>query len=248
MRNQIVILAGGKGSRMGGNVPKVLVMLKNKPLILYVLDEIEKINQLIKPVVVVGFGANKVKGVLGDDYFYAYQEKQLGTAHALLAARRKVRAENILVLYGDTPFIKADSLKALITKHFKTASSISMLTAQAPNFKGIYKSLEQLGRIIRDTNHNIAGIVEFKDASAGQKKIKEINPGIYMFNTKWLWANLEKIRNNNAQGEYYLTDIVGIAISQGLKVQSLMIDPKEVLGVNSREDLAVAEKLLQNYG
>ncbi len=247
MRNQIVILAAGKGTRMGGNIPKVLVMLKNKPLIFYVLHEIEKINQLIKPVVVVGFGADKVKGVVGDDYLYAYQDEQLGTAHALFSAKRKIKAENILVLYGDMPFIKSGSLKELISMHFKTGAAITMLTAQVPNFRGVYTSLEHFGRIVRDTYHQIAGVVEFKDASAGQKKIKEVNPGIYMFNTKWLWENLSKIENKNKQQEYYLTDIVGLAVSQGLKARSLMVEPKEIIGINSREDLIVAEKLLQNY-
>jgi len=246
MKNQFVILAAGKGTRMEqSNIPKVLVMLKNKPLVLYVLHEIEKIGQLIKPVVVVGFGSKKVEGVLGNDYLFAFQEQQLGTAHAVLAAKRKVKAENIVVLYGDMPFIKAESLSELIKMHFKKGSCISMLTAQVENFKGIFQSLENYGRIIRDPiTHEVVRIVEKKDANEAQKKIKEINPGIYMFNTKWLWANLSKIKNENAQKEYYLTDIIDVAMSQGDKVNSLMVDPKEVIGVNSKEDLEIAEKLI----
>lgn len=246
MRNQFVILAAGKGTRMGnGKTPKVLTMLKEKPLIFYLLSEIENIGQLAKPVVVTGYMSKKVEGVLGDHYLYALQEDQLGTAHALLAAKKKVRAENAVVLYGDMPFIKAESLKSLIQLHFKTGGKISMLTAQPENFRGIYKSLDHMGRIIRNVNHEIVGIVEYKDASSHQKKIKEINPGVYMFNTKWLWEALRQIKNNNAQKEYYLTDIVGVAIGQGEKVHSLMIDPLEVLGINSQEDLKTAEKLLE---
>jgi bifunctional UDP-N-acetylglucosamine pyrophosphorylase/glucosamine-1-phosphate N-acetyltransferase len=245
MRNQIVILAGGKGTRMGNpRVPKVLVMLKNKPLILYVLEEIDKINQLAKPVVVVGFGAGKVQQVLGSHFLYAFQDKQLGTAHALLAAKNKVKAENILVLYGDMPFIKAESLKELIKLHFKSGAKISMLTAQAENFKGIYISLEHYGRIIRTPLGDIAGIVEYKDATDVQRKIKEINPGIYMFCAKWLWENIKKIENSNAQKEYYLTDIVQVALAQGEKVNSFLVDAKEVLGINSKDDFAVAEEIL----
>jgi len=244
MRNQIVILAAGKGTRMGGNVPKVLVMLKNKPLILYLLGQVDKISQLIKPVIVVGYKAESVKAVLGSDYLYAHQEEQLGTAHALLAAKRKIKAENILVLNGDIPFIKSESLKALIQMHFRKGGNISITTAQPKNFKGVYKSLESFGRVIRDPRHNIAAIVEFKDASSHQKKIKEINAGVYMFNTKWLWGNLEKVKNKNSQKEYYLTDIIDIAIAGGEKVNSLPIDPQEALGVNSREDLKLAETLL----
>ena len=244
MRNQIVILAAGKGTRMGGNVPKVLVMLKNKPLILYLLEQVDKINQLIKPVIVVGYMAEKVKAVLGNDFLYALQDKQLGTAHALLAAKKKVKAENILVLNGDVPFIKAESLKALIQMHFKRGGNISLMTAQPKNFKGVYKSLESSGRIIRNPQHNIAAIVEFKDASSHQKKITEINAGVYMFNTKWLWNNLEKVENKNKQQEYYLTDIIDIAIALGEKVNSLPVEPQEALGVNSKEDLKLAENLI----
>ena len=246
MKNQFVILAAGKGTRMNNRqVPKVLTMLKNKPLVLYLLEEIEKVGQLIKPVVVVGYMHKQVEAVLGDGFLYALQEKQLGTAHAVMAARKKVKADNILVLYGDMPFIKADSLKELITMHFKTGSKISMLTAQVEDYGGIYESLEHYGRIIREpVEHNIVDIVEFKDANPAQREIKEINPGIYMFNTQWLWNNLEKIQNHNAQAEYYLTDIAKVAIENGEKIHSLMIDPKEVLGVNSPEDLAIAEEVL----
>lgn len=244
MRNQIVILAAGKGTRMGGNVPKVLVMLKNKPLILYLLDEIEKINQLAKPVIVVGYMYNKVRDILGDGYIYAIQDKQLGTAHALLSAKYRITGQNILVLYGDMPFIKAESLKTLMTLHHKKHSNVTMFTTIAPNFTKANKSLEHFGRVIRDSHKKIVRIIEYKDASSSQRKIKEVNPGIYMFNARWLWENLSEIKNKNAQDEYYLTDIVEVAIAQGQRVESLSIDPKEVIGVNSREDLEMAEKLL----
>lgn len=246
MKNQFVILAAGKGRRMGNpKVPKVLTMLKNKPLILHVLEQVDKINQLIKPVVVVGFGAEKVKGVLGSDCFFAFQKEQLGTANALLSAKGKVKAENIVVLYGDMPFIKSESLLALLKLHFKTGKKISMLTAQVENFRGLYSGLINYGRVLRGVGHEIVGIVEYKDASEHQKQIKEINPGVYAFKTEWLWENLKKIGNKNRQAEYYLTDIVELAISQGEKVASLMVPANEVIGINSREDLERAEKILQ---
>ena len=245
VKNQFVILAAGKGERMGSaNVPKVLTMLKSKPLILYLLAELEKISQLIKPVIVVGYLGKKVEGVLGDNYLFAFQEEQLGTAHALIAAKKKVRAENILVLYGDMPFLTAGSLSQLIRLHLKSGSNISICTAQAENFKGNFKSLEHFGRILRDpVSHLVAGIIEFKDASENQKKIKEINAGVYMFNTKWLWQNIPEIKNANAQKEYYLTDMVGLAVSKGQTVQSLMINPKEAISINSKEDLELTEKM-----
>jgi bifunctional UDP-N-acetylglucosamine pyrophosphorylase/glucosamine-1-phosphate N-acetyltransferase len=256
VKNQFVILAAGKGVRMGNSdIPKVLVMLNNKPLILHLLHEIEKVNQLMQPVVVVGFQHQKVEGVLGDQYTYALQEDQLGTAHAVWTAKRKIRAENILVLYGDMPFIKAESLRQLIRLHFNSGSKISICTAQVENFEGFYQSLEHYGRMLRDPPLNfppklggerggIVGVVEYKDANEEQKELKEVNAGIYMFNTQWLWANIEKIKNDGAQREYYLTNLVGLAASQGEMVQSLLIDPKEVISINTKEDLVWAEKIL----
>jgi bifunctional UDP-N-acetylglucosamine pyrophosphorylase/glucosamine-1-phosphate N-acetyltransferase len=241
MRNQIVILAAGKGTRMGGSLPKVLVMLKNKPLILHLLEQVEKVNHLIKPIVVVGYKANMVKTVLGDDYIYAFQEQQLGTAHALMTAKKYVKGKNILVLYGDHPFIKAKSLSALMKLHHQKNSNISMFTTTVPNFLNLYKPFKSFGRIIRGNSKKIIKILEYKDASINQQKIKELNPGLYMFNSAWLWKNLDKIKNQNAQGEYYLTDIVELAITSGEKIHSLPIDPKEVVGVNSKEDLTLAE-------
>jgi len=225
-------------------LPKVLVMLKNKPLILYLLDEIDKINQIAKPVIVVGHMYNMVRTVLGNDYLYAIQDRQLGTAHALLAAKHKVTGKNILVLYGDHPFIKASSLQKLMRLHHSKEANISMFTTAVPNFNGINKNFEHYGRIIRNSKKAIARIVEYKDASVGQRKIKELNPGMYMFNTAWLWKHMGKIKNQNEQAEYYLTDIVEVAIEHGEPVHSLSIEPKEVIGINTKEDLKNAEKLL----
>jgi bifunctional UDP-N-acetylglucosamine pyrophosphorylase/glucosamine-1-phosphate N-acetyltransferase len=244
MRNQIVILAAGKGTRMGQNdMPKVLVMLKQKPIILYLLGELEKINQLAKPVVVVGYKYNQVKSVLGEGFTYAFQDQQLGTAHAVMCAERQVTADNILVLYGDMPFIKAESLKKLMRLHHEQKSNLSMFTSVVNNFEK-HASLNGFGRIIRDVYGNIIKITEYKDASGEERKIREVNPGIYMFNSKWLWDNIAKISDKNAQREYYLTDIVEVAIARGENIYSLNINPSEVAGINSPEELVAAELLL----
>jgi bifunctional UDP-N-acetylglucosamine pyrophosphorylase / glucosamine-1-phosphate N-acetyltransferase len=245
MKNQIVILAAGKGSRMGdGTTPKVLVMLKSKPLILHLLDELEKVSQLAKPVIVVGYMHTQVMGVLGEGYTYAFQREQLGTGHAVMSAEQKIKAENIVVLYGDMPFIKAVSLKKLIQLHLTQQATMSMFTATAPDFSGDYESLNGFGRIIRDPYGNITKITEYKDASQEERKILEVNPGIYMFKTSWLFENIHAIRRNNTQGEYYLTDMVEIAIQKGVNIYSLPINPKEVMGVNTVEQLQMAEKLV----
>lgn len=244
MRNQIVILAAGKGVRMGVNdMPKVLVMLKAKPIILYLLEEIEKIHQLAKPVIVVGYMAEKVRAVLGDGFEYAFQNQQLGTAHAVMAAEKYLKADSVLVLYGDMPFITAESLKKLMRLHHEQKAAITMFTSTVNDFNA-YASLAHFGRIIRDSYGNIVKITEYKDASIEERKIREVNPGIYMFNSRWLKNNIHEVKNKNAQGEFYLTDMVELAIANGQQIQSLSISPREVLGINSPEELHHAEELL----
>lgn len=245
LTNQIVILAAGKGKRMfNPEIPKVLVMLKNKPLIIHLLEEVEKLPLLSRPIIVVGYKAEAVEAVLGENYVYALQKEQLGTANAVWSAKQKIKAKNILVLYGDMPFIKAESLKKIIGLHLKAKSKISMFTASVPDFDNHFSSLKGFGRIIRGDRGRIVKITEFKDASEREKLIREVNPGVYMFDTEWFWRNINQIKNNNAQGEYYLTDIIEVAIKHGEEIQSAPINPDEVLGVNTQEELNLAESLL----
>ncbi len=224
------------------DVPKVLVMLKQKPLILHLLHELEKINQLAKPIVVVGYQHTLVRGVLGDSYEYAYQEQQLGTAHAVTCADSKIRAQNVLVLYGDMPFIRAESLKELIRYHHGYREVLTMFTSTVPSFDE-FPSLLRFGRIIRNVSGQVVKITEYKDATPEEQAIREVNPGIYMFNTDWLRANIGKVGRLNVQGEFYLTDMVEVAIRDGHRVRTLPVPPAQVLGVNSPEELQFAERV-----
>lgn len=245
MKTQIVVLAAGKGKRMeSADVPKVLIALHGKPIISYLLNELKKLKDLPSPVIVVGFKQEMVKDALGSEYAYATQEQQLGTAHAVWAARSKINADSVLVLYGDMPFIQANSLKKIVTLHKNQKAMLSMFTTHAPNFDGMYEGMNGFGRIIRDKYGNIVKITEFKDATDEEKRILEVNPGIYMFNTVWLWDNIDKIQNHNAQSEYYLTDMVELAIEQGHTVESLAIGPEEVFGINTQAHLLEASKLI----
>lgn len=245
LKDQFVILAAGKGTRLDReDLPKVLASFKGRPLIAHLLSQISKIAKNQKPVMVVGFMADKVKQALGSRYEYALQEPQLGTAHAVRAAKAKVNAENVLVLYGDMPFITEESLRKLIRLHHDQEANLSMFTAIVPNFEGQYENLSRFGRIIRNFKKEIIKITEFKDASESEKQIKEVNPGIYMFKGEWLWENIKKIKNKNTAGEYYLTDIVEIAIAQKLPIYSLDIPPREVIGINSLDDLKRAEEMV----
>lgn len=246
LKDQFIILAAGKGTRLNReDLPKVLVPFKDRPLIWHLLAQISKIAKNQKPIIVVGFMAEKVKTALGTRYEYALQEPQLGTAHAVKAAKSKVmKAENILVLYGDMPFITEEPLRKLIRLHHDKKANLSMFTATVPNFEGQYENLSRFGRIIRNFKKEIIKITEFKDASDSEKQIKEVNPGIYMFKAEWLWENIKKIKNKNAQKEYYLTDIVEIAIQAKEPIYSLDIPPREVMGINSAEDLKRAEEMV----
>lgn len=236
-------MAAGKGTRMGDQPwPKVLTPLKGRPLIAYLLDEVKKIETKQPPVIVVGFMQEKVRQELGNSYLYAVQEQQLGTGHAVAMAKNLVTAENVVVLYGDMPFISAESLNNLVQTQELTGDMLSMFTATVKDFIGPAKPLEKYGRIIRAPNGDILKITEFKDCTEEEKQIKEVNPGVYCFNSRWLWENIGRLNKQNSQGEYYLTDMLEIAVEQGERVNSLPINPREVLGVNTWEDHEHAEK------
>lgn len=244
MNTQLIILAAGKGTRMNSDQPKVLVDLNGKPLILHLLDNVSKFIQNISPVIVVGYMRSEVINILGDKYTYAVQEEQLGTAHAVECGLQQAQAENVLVLYGDMPFISANALENLTKIHQSSKAMFSMLTATPDNFNNEFQSLYTFGRIIRDTSGQIQAIRELVDASIDEKKINEVNPGIYIFNTAWLKNNIGRVPMNS-HGEKYLTDMVSIAIQDGLSIPTASVDPKEVLGINTVEQLGLASKLIE---
>lgn len=248
MSRQIVILAAGKGTRMAGvtdePMPKVLIPLRGKSVIKYLLEEVSAVQADTTPIIVVGYMSALVEHELGDKYLYAEQTEQLGTGHAVLAAKPVVTADNFIVLYGDMPFVSAKSLQQLITTHESNNAMLSMFTTEVESFEGVLEHFNGFGRIIRNDAGEIQKIQEYKDCSDEQKLITELNPGIYMFNSDWVWPQLEKIENHNAQGEIYLTDIVELAIKDGQSIQSMKIAPEEVYGLNTPDHLAHAQTLL----
>lgn len=243
MTQQIVVLAAGKGTRMGGEIPKVLMPLGDQPIIKHLLEQVRQIPQATAPVVVVGFKKEMVQEELGPDYLYVTQLDQKGTAHAALSAKEVITADNIIVLNGDMPFTSAESLQKLIDLHNSNQSMVSMFTVMLPNFENQFDHFLSWGRIIRDGQNQIVKIQEYKDCNEQQKLITEVNTGTYMFNSKWLWDKLEKIGDKNAQHEFYLTDIVELAIADGQQVHSLVIDPRESYGINNPDDLEFARDL-----
>ncbi|WAM33521.1 bifunctional UDP-N-acetylglucosamine diphosphorylase/glucosamine-1-phosphate N-acetyltransferase GlmU [Caldicellulosiruptor morganii] len=242
VRSTFIILAAGEGKRMKSKYSKVVQKVMGKPMILYIIDEIEKNFENAAVVVVVGNKKEDVYKVLeGRNVKFAYQEKQLGTAHAVMCALDQVpdSTEDVFVLYGDAPFIKADTLKRLSQKRIKENAALCLLTAIFDNPYGY-------GRIIADENGNVLKIVEERDATYQEKKIKEINPGFYCFEKQELVNVLGRINNNNSQNEYYLTDAIEILNRDGKKIVKVTAEDNfEVMGINSRYELFVAEQELK---
>lgn len=243
---QIIVLAAGKGSRMDTDLPKALVLLKGKPLIKHLLEAIAKSGISQNPILVVGQKRELVMNELGPTYRYAVQTEQLGTGHAVNSARQLAenQADHILVLYGDHPYVSAETIKNLAETHTQSDGVLTIATVNVPNFDDWRAGFFDFGRIIRNESGQIVKIIEKKDATDIEKQITEINPAYFCFKASWLWRHLSKIRNKNAQGEYYLTDLISIAQSQNHVINSIDIEPREALGVNTAEQLAMLENEL----
>jgi len=244
---RVVVLAAGKGKRMNNvELPKALIPLKGRPMIKYLLEAVRFADIDERPVIVIGRQAELVKATLGGSYDYVVQTELLGTGHAVLQTQQLLenQTKNIMVLYGDQPFLTPDSIKKLAAIHMDKNHLISLMTVKVENFEELNQTFYDFGRIIRDESGKIKEIVEKKDATPEQLKIKEFNSAYYCFDAKWLWENLSKLNSNNAQGEYYLTDLIKIAIEQGLRIDSIDINPKEAMGINSPEQLKNAEMVI----
>ncbi len=233
----VIILAAGEGKRMNSKLPKVLHEVCGLPLVEHVIGCSRELG-CDEPVVVVGHGAkevmSKVQGVR-----FAIQEQQLGTGHAVMQAQEYIADGDVLILYGDTPLAKAETLKIMQEKHRQNKYAATVLTADFDDPAGY-------GRIVRDLEDNIVSIVEEKDASEDIKKIKEINSGMYFFEGARLREALGKLTNSNAQGEYYLTDVISLLRQEGLKVGAYKTqDHSEIIGINNRLQLSTAGELMK---
>ena len=235
---RVVILAAGKGTRMNSDLPKVLHKLQSKPLIDYVIDESELLNPK-EIILVVGFKKESVIKHTQSriNLKYTTQIEQLGTGHAVLQTNEllKNRKGHILILYGDVPNIKASTLQPIVNDHISNNRDLTLITAEIDDPTGY-------GRIIRDKNGNLLKIVEEKDCSDDEKKIKEWNPGIYIFKIPEVFKILDNIKTNNASKEYYLTDAIGLAQQSNMQIKAIKIkNSDEVIGVNTADQLKELE-------
>ena len=235
-----VILAAGKGTRMKSKLPKVLHKVGGHPMLEHVMDAAEAAG-CRDNVVVIGHGAELVRELVGDRARIALQAEQLGTGHAVLQAADTLKdfTGTVMILCGDTPLLEAEELEKFYAEHVKSGAAATVMSALMDDPFGY-------GRILRDANGDVAGIVEQKDASEEQKQIKEINTGNYCVEAPLLFEVLRTLGNNNAQGEYYLTDVLAKLRAMGKKVGGVITaDSEMIMGVNSRRQLAEAESVMR---
>lgn len=241
-----VILAAGKGKRMGSDegseIPKVMFKIHGRPMIEYSIENMQKAG-IERIVLVVGYKKEMVIKDIGGEVEYAVQEEQLGTGHAAMQARKILEGKSkaVIICYGDMPLFRPETIRNLINTFEKEKPTIAMLTVDFndPEFWAY-------GRIIRNKEGYVDAIVEQKDCTPEQLKVKESNPGFYIFDDKWLWKNFELLSTNNSQHEYYLTDMIHIAKEQGKKIIAVKVsDKNEVLGINTPEQLEKVEQILR---
>lgn len=235
-----IILAAGKGTRMKSKLYKVLHRLCGKTMVDHVLTQVEKAD-MDNIITIVGFGADAVRNNIGNRTQYAVQEKQLGTGHAVLQAEKLLGNLDgmTMVVSGDTPLLTAHTFENLFTYHRNKKAKATILTSNAPDPTGY-------GRIVRNDLGIVEKIVEQKDATKEEQAIHEINTGVYVFDNQALFQALHQINNQNAQGEYYLTDVIEVLKSEGETIAAYkMADFDESMGVNDRVALARATKIMQ---
>lgn len=244
MKIATVVLAAGYGTRMKSDLPKMMHPVMGRPMIAWAVNTARAISQ-VPPVVVVGHKRELIEQLLGAQVRYAIQTDLLGTGHAVMQAADLLRgqADAVTVTYGDMPLLRSETLQKLldlfaqVRNNDRTSPAIAMLTITRDDPQGF-------GRVVRNTQGEIQEIVEEATCTPEQKLIRELNPGIYCFDSEWLWQNLDKIPLS-AKGEYYLTDMVGIAVSQGRRVVTMAAPLEDVDGINTRVHLANATAVMR---
>lgn len=237
-----LIMAAGKGTRMKSDLAKVLHQINNRPMVHYVVDQARAVGSE-KVVLIIGHQKEEVQKACRDlDVQFVIQEPQLGTGHAIMMAEQFLKSYrgDVLVLSGDVPLLSVATIRDLVTTHQQSKAVATLLTSELDDPTGY-------GRVIRDPDGRVIKIIEQKDASPEELRVKEINVGIYMFKPQELVMTLKDISNNNAQGEYYLPDVVKLYVQRGEKVVAkLAANFDETRGINTNQQLKEAETILKH--
>jgi len=240
MKTHVVLLAAGQGTRMRSRIPKLLHPLAGQPMILHSLSALSKLSDA-PPTVVVGHESDKVREVVGEQAKFVEQTEQLGTGHALLQTKAELEGEAGLVVVSnaDLPLLSAESIERLVNDQKDSDAAFTMLTVESPQPRGF-------GRILRGKSGEVLAIVEEAEATPEQRNISELNVGVYCFRADWLWPALEEVKPSSEKGEYYLTDLVEIAVKDESRVNALTLNnASEAIGINTRVHLAQAEQKLR---
>jgi bifunctional UDP-N-acetylglucosamine pyrophosphorylase/glucosamine-1-phosphate N-acetyltransferase len=235
-----VILAAGQGTRIKSDLPKVLHPLAGQPLVTYAVETARALTD-VRPVLVVGRGADAVRETVGDRAVFVEQSEQLGTGHAVLQAREPLQGQSglVLVTCADVPLLTVETLRRLVERQQENPGPITLLTFTSDDPRGF-------GRVMRDTSSAVVQIVEDAVATPEQLAIPELNAGVYCFDADWLWAHVGHIPLSLPKREYYLPDLIGMAIAEGLRVEAVTAEEMtEAMGINTRVHLAEAESVLR---
>ena len=241
--NQVIVMAGGKGTRMNmTDIPKTMIRVEGKPIVEYIVEAAETAVPETKPVVIVGFQGHTIQAYLGDRVICVEQKEQLGTGHAVACAAPLLRDRRdikyVIVLAGDQPLISADTIRTILDHHEKSQETITLGTVVVPDYSGIHEHLLHYGRIIRKEDGTVERIVEYKDATEEERAIREVNTSVYCFDADWLWSHIDKLGSDNASKEFYITDLIGMAMEEGRNINAIPLpDPLEGLNVNTPEQL-----------
>lgn len=245
----VVILAAGQGKRIGkvySGVPKVLLPVGGEPMIRRLVRSVEASGVASEIVVVTGPTIkDQISAALPTGVKIAIQNEPLGTGHALGCARGAVLAEHVMSLNGDHPFMTPETVRSLAQKHLTTGATLTLAAVRVPDFLDWRSFFYDWGRIIRDASGRFLRITEMKDCTGDEKKITEVNSNSFCFATSWIWDHIDRLQTTNAQGELYLTDLLGMAVAEGVRIESVEIaDPRTAIGVNTPEHLQLAEQLI----
>jgi bifunctional UDP-N-acetylglucosamine pyrophosphorylase/glucosamine-1-phosphate N-acetyltransferase len=242
----IVIMAAGHGKRMNADRPKPLVELGGKPMVQHILDAIQSSGICENPIIVVSEdNKERFADILGSNHTFAIQKEQLGTGHAVKSACHLLdTGKPTIVLNGDHPMISAEMIQRLAENHTSSHAVITMGVVTVPHFDDWYNAFSGWGRVVCTDDGHIESIIEAKDATSEQLEIRDVNPTYFCLKTDWMIEHLERLNNNNAQQEYYLTDLVRMAVEEGEKIVSSPVTPEEGIGINTPEHREMAERIL----